>query len=199
MSGPDCAGVAVPLLPTTISGTATVGCGGYTTQPTANNCPTAPPAPPSVLSANPSPPSVPSNAPSVNPATPSVTQSNPPTSTAIPSASPGSPSASPGSPSASPGTPPKTAPGATTTAPAPASSQSSVTDAFAVVSQSETTLIADGTTQYYSKSTFSDLATITAPITVTTPIVQTNSDNSQFTISAAIVIVGPGGTWYVTL
>ena len=34
-----------PLLPTTISGSATVGCGGYTTQPTANKCPSATPTP----------------------------------------------------------------------------------------------------------------------------------------------------------
>jgi len=77
-----------------------------------------------------------------------------------------------------------------------ASVQSSVKDAFDHVSQSQTSLIINGVTEYYSKETFSDLATITAPTTVTTPIVQTKDDGSQFTVSAGIIIVGPGGTWW---
>ena len=48
--------------------------------------------------------------------------------------------------------------------------QSSVTTAFDTASQSETTLTVNGVTLPYAKATFSDLATITAPITVTTPV-----------------------------
>ncbi|KAI4253091.1 MAG: hypothetical protein LQ352_003901 [Teloschistes flavicans] len=40
----NCEGVAVPLLPTTVRNTPTVGCGAYTTVPTKNNCPTAAPS-----------------------------------------------------------------------------------------------------------------------------------------------------------
>lgn len=48
--------------------------------------------------------------------------------------------------------------------------QSSVTNAFDTASQSETTLTVNGVTLPYSKATFSDLATITAPTTVTTQV-----------------------------
>ncbi|KAL9130925.1 MAG: hypothetical protein Q9217_001028, partial [Psora testacea] len=61
---------------------------------------------------------------------------------------------------------------------APAAPQSSVSDAFANPTQSETTIIAD------------------APTTITTPLTETNTDGSTFTLSAAIIIVGPGGTWW---
>ncbi len=38
----NCGGVAVPLLPTTaVGGSSTIGCGAYTTVPTAQSCPTA--------------------------------------------------------------------------------------------------------------------------------------------------------------
>jgi hypothetical protein len=73
--------------------------------------------------------------------------------------------------------------------------QASITDAFANTAVTETTIIAGGVTGYWSKATFADLSTITAPTTVTTPVVQTNSDGSQFTISAAVIVVGPGGAW----
>jgi len=141
------------------------------------------------------PPSVPPvklNPPQIQSTTPSISRPGIPTTQSNAAASSGAPSVKPGTSSV-------TAPRVTTAAPEQASIQSSVTDAFAIASQSETTFVADGTTQYYSKSNFPDLATITAPITVTTPVVQTNSDNSQFTISAAVIIVGPGGTWYVSL
>lgn len=49
-----------------------------------------------------------------------------------------------------------------------AKAQSSVTNAFGTAS--ETTLTVNGVTLPYSKATFSDLATITAPITVTTQL-----------------------------
>lgn len=42
MNDLDCGGINVPLLPTTILGTPTIGCGSYTVQPSANNCPTTP-------------------------------------------------------------------------------------------------------------------------------------------------------------
>ena len=31
--------------------------------------------------------------------------------------------------------------------------------------------------------------------TVTTPLPQTNKDGTHFTLTAAIIIVGPGGVW----
>ncbi|KAL8773087.1 MAG: hypothetical protein Q9194_004423 [Teloschistes cf. exilis] len=40
----NCDGTAVPLLPTTVDSTPTLGCGAYTTVPTKNNCPTAAPS-----------------------------------------------------------------------------------------------------------------------------------------------------------
>jgi len=74
-------------------------------------------------------------------------------------------------------------------------SYASITDAFDKTAQSETTLVVGGVTEHWSKATFADLATITAPRTVTTSVVQTNKDGSQFTVSAAVIIVGPGGRW----
>lgn len=53
---------------------------------------------------------------------------------------------------------------------APHQLQSSVTDAFDVVSKSETTLVIDGVTLSYSKATFPNLATITSPTTATTQV-----------------------------
>jgi hypothetical protein len=140
----------VPLLPQTLSGTTTIGCASYTTQPSANNCPTAAAAVP-------------------GPGASSSPEVSPPTVLPI------SASASPrGTASAG---------------------QVSITDAFANTALSETTIIAGGVTEYWSKATFADLRTVTAPTTITTPIAQTNQDGSQFTISAAIIIVGPGGVW----
>ena len=75
-------------------------------------------------------------------------------------------------------------------------SYGSITDAFESISQSETTIVAGGVTQHWSKETFSDLTTLTAPSTITTPMVETDKDGSQFTISAAIIIVGPRGVWW---
>lgn len=75
-------------------------------------------------------------------------------------------------------------------------SYASITGAFANPSQSETTIVIGGVMQHLSKKTFSDLTTLTAPTTITTPMVETNSDGSKFTISAAIIIVGPGGAWW---
>ncbi|MCJ1470888.1 DENN domain-containing protein 5A [Pseudocyphellaria aurata] len=39
----NCGGIAAPLLPSTVDGTPTLGCGSYTTKPTAKDCPTAKP------------------------------------------------------------------------------------------------------------------------------------------------------------
>ncbi len=74
-------------------------------------------------------------------------------------------------------------------------SYASITDAFDNTAQSETTLVVGGVTEHWSKATFADLTTITAPRTVTTSVVQTNKDGSKSTISAAVIIVGPGGRW----
>lgn len=41
MGTTDCNETPVPLLPMTISGTTTIGCASYTTQPSVSNCPTA--------------------------------------------------------------------------------------------------------------------------------------------------------------
>ncbi|KAL8886501.1 MAG: hypothetical protein Q9215_005800 [Flavoplaca cf. flavocitrina] len=83
------------------------------------------------------------------------------------------------------------APGSTTAAP-----QISVTDAFATSGIMETAITADGTPLQYSKTSFADLSTLTEFSTVTTPIPFTNEDGSSFTIPAAVVIVGPGGSWW---
>lgn len=119
----NCNGVAVPLLPTIISSRATVGCGAYSTVPTAKSCPTALPtglssdyvgngssSTPSSLAPNPSPPSL------------TAFVSPPGGSSTSPSASPSgsvsaSPSASPSaslyaSPSLSPSVSPSTSPSA---------------------------------------------------------------------------------------
>ena len=74
-------------------------------------------------------------------------------------------------------------------------SQASITGAFDNTAQSETTIVVGGVTEHWSKATFPDLKTITAPRTITTPIVQTNSDGSKFTLTAAAIIIGPGGVW----
>ncbi|CAF9921336.1 MAG: hypothetical protein HETSPECPRED_004496 [Heterodermia speciosa] len=74
--------------------------------------------------------------------------------------------------------------------------QSTASDAFENSSLSETTIIVDGTKLHYSKETIASLSTVTAPITVTTPMSETNADGSTFTVSAAIIVVGPGGTWW---
>ena len=52
----------------------------------------------------------------------------------------------------------------------PDSGQSSVTNAFAIATQSETTIIAGGTTLHYKKETIQSLLSITAPTTITTPM-----------------------------
>lgn len=77
----------------------------------------------------------------------------------------------------------------------PSKNYVSITDAFDKTAQSETTLVVGSVTEYWSKATFADLSTITAPQTVTTSLVQTNKDGSKSTVSAAIIIVGPGGRW----
>ncbi|KAL8731409.1 MAG: hypothetical protein Q9181_004310 [Wetmoreana brouardii] len=78
----------------------------------------------------------------------------------------------------------------------PTAAPSSASWAFDNPDQSETTIIVGGTTLHYSKETIQSLSTITAPTTITTPMVETNKDGSKFTVSAAIIIVGPGGTWW---
>ena len=50
------------------------------------------------------------------------------------------------------------------------SDQSSITNAFAFPTQSETTIIAGGTTLHYRKETIQSLLSITAPTTITTPM-----------------------------
>ena len=81
------------------------------------------------------------------------------------------------------------------TTPKPTTFQSSIADAFDESRESETNIVVDGATRHFSKATFSNLASITAPMTMTTPVAETNRDGSVFTVSAAIIIVGPGGTW----
>ncbi|KAL8898432.1 MAG: hypothetical protein Q9207_006699 [Kuettlingeria erythrocarpa] len=82
------------------------------------------------------------------------------------------------------------------TSPGPTVAQSSVTGAFDNPNQTETTIIAGGRTLQYSKETIGSLSTLTAPATITTPIIETDKDGSIFTIPAAVIIIGPGGTWW---
>ena len=58
------------------------------------------------------------------------------------------------------------------------------------------TEVNNGITQVYSPATFADLATITAPITVTTAVIETDSAGHAFTTQAP-VLVGPSGLYYV--
>ncbi|KAG7007402.1 hypothetical protein G7Y79_00010g029030 [Physcia stellaris] len=78
----------------------------------------------------------------------------------------------------------------------PASVQSSVTNAFDPTFAPQTSIVFNGSTVLYTRTTFADLATITAPTTVTTPILNTEHGNSQSTTVAGVIIVGPGGTWW---
>ena len=73
--------------------------------------------------------------------------------------------------------------------------QLSVTNAFDTSFANHTTVAFSGSTVYYTKLTFTDLATITAPTTVTTMIVGSMQDNSRPTRSLKTVIIGPGGVW----
>jgi len=71
--------------------------------------------------------------------------------------------------------------------------QISSTDAFANNAISETTVDINGMSYHYSRTSFPELATVTGITTVTTPVVNTNKDGSQFTVSAAVIVVGPHG------
>ena len=95
-----------------------------------------------------------------------------------------------------PTSPKATLPASTSRAsPVPATVQSSVTNAFDPTFPPQTSIVFNGSTVIYTRTTFSDLATITAPTTVTTPILSTEHGDSQSTTAAGIIIVGPGGTW----
>ena len=52
LTHPDCGGTNVQLLPETYSGVTTLGCASWTTQPTADSCPTAVPVVPSTTNSN---------------------------------------------------------------------------------------------------------------------------------------------------
>ena len=65
MATTDCNETPVPLLPVTISGTTTIGCASYTTQPSVSNCPTAAPVIPAPGGGG-APSQTSSNAPSVS-------------------------------------------------------------------------------------------------------------------------------------
>lgn len=77
------------------------------------------------------------------------------------------------------------------------SAQNSNTDAFANNAITETTININGMSYHYFRTSFPDLITITGTTTVTTSVVHTNKDDSRSTISAAVVVVGPHGVWYV--
>lgn len=123
--------------------------------------------------------------PSIPPAEPdiSATQNLPPASAT------GTLSSTPG-----PILPIKTAP-TTSVGATPSTAYSSVTGAFDDSAQSETTLIVGSVTEHWTKATFADLSTITAPTTITTPIVQSNEDGSHSTLPPVPIIVGPKGVW----
>ena len=65
----DCNETPVPLLPLTISGTTTIGCASYTTQPSISNCPTAAPVIPAPGGGGP-PSQTPTSAPPVSSSVP---------------------------------------------------------------------------------------------------------------------------------
>ena len=74
-------------------------------------------------------------------------------------------------------------------------SQSSVTEAFDASFTQPYSVSFRGSTFQYTRATFSDLASITAATTITTPIVEFNHDDSQSTSTTGNFIVGPGGVW----
>ncbi len=137
------------LLPETRSGTITIGCASWTTQPTAKNCPTAKPVLPTGQSKFAPASTGPTSAPGDGPTSSHPGQLPPP----------------PPAPSAKPPWNQVTS-GPLSTAVLP-STQSSVSDAFAIASQSETIVVAGGTTLHYSKETIQSLKTLTAPTTIT--------------------------------
>ena len=92
--------------------------------------------------------------------------------------------------------------GSTTTLPAAPGStagsgtQSSITGAFAISTQSVTTLTVDGSTEVYSKETIASLSSITSITTITTDLTETNSNGKTYTITHGTIIVGPHGIWW---
>ena len=124
------------------------------------------------------PPSIPPTDPKLS----TIQISTPPTATRILSATPGT-------------DPPTITATVTSLDTTSSAAYSSILGAFDDAAQITTTLIIGSVTEVWSKATFADLSTITAPITVTTPIVQTNGDGSQSTLPAAAIIVGPKGVW----
>ena len=89
-----------------------------------------------------------------------------------------------------PGSPVVSQSGAVSTLP-----QFSVTEAFDTSHKHSYTVLSGDSIIHYTRATFSDLATITAPTTITTPIVESGRNGRSSTASAAVIIVGPGGTW----
>lgn len=74
-------------------------------------------------------------------------------------------------------------------------SQSTDVSAFAATAPAVTTISADGLAEVWTKTSFSNLLTITAPTTVTTSVAFTATNGQQSTTLAAVV-VGPGGVWW---
>ena len=75
------------------------------------------------------------------------------------------------------------------------STHSSATEAFDASFTQPYSVSFRGSTIHYTRATFSDLASITAVTTITTPIIGSNHDDSPSISTAGIIIVGPGGTW----
>ena len=196
----NCGGINVPLLPSTISGSATVAC-DYTTQPTADNCPTSPPVVPSGGGGGGS-----GGTGSGQTGQPSVT---PPPSSGGGNDQTGQPSVTPppgsggggggtgqsavtSSPSGGGGgnTPPLPAP-VTTGGPI-----STASDAFDTSAPSVTTLSYSGGALTYTRATFTSLSSLTSTTSLTATVTKTASAGGAVQTYIGPVVVGPGGIFW---
>ena len=193
----NCGGINVPLLPSTNSGSATVAC-DYTTQPTAENCPTAPPVLPGggggsggggtgqpSVTAPPGGSGGGGGSGSGGTGQPSVT---PP---------PGSggggeqPSVTPPAGGGGGGNPPPLPAPVTTGGPI-----STASDAFATSAPSVTTLSYSGGALTYTKATFTSLASLTSLTSITATVTKTASAGEAVQTYVGPVVVGPGGIFW---
>ena len=195
----NCGGITVPFLPSTNSGSATVAC-DYTTQPTAENCPTAPPVLPggggggggggtgSGGTGQPSVTSPPGDSGggggsgSGRTGQPSVTP--PPGS----GGGGGQPSVTPPASGGGGCNPPPLFIPVTTGGPI-----STASDAFATSAPSVTTRSYSGGALTYTKATFTSLASLTSLTSIIATVTKTASAGEAVQTEVGPVVVGPSG------
>ena len=181
----NCGGTNVLLLPSTISGSATVGC-DYTTQPTAENCPTGPPVLPGGGGGA-------GGSGTGGTGQPSLT---PPSGGGGGGGGTGS-----GESGQSSITPPPGGSGGGNPPPLPTpvisgGPISTASDAFATSAPSVTTLSYSGGALTYTEATFTSLASLTSTSSITATVTKTASAGGAVQTYVGPVIVGPGGTFW---